>query len=155
MNVLYVVFKAALELRPDEDAYNKQARSNMRIVAIFDVRINRGRCEKRCTNYCVNFTVTRYTNYWSCHVARFTSCCVNCTIRCENLDNPTMQGGLIKTQRTYAGLVTMCGGIGGRGYICNICLRSTDMDRRAARSVVGMNDPRKCGELSRVQPLEA
>ena len=58
--VSYVVSKAALELRLDDDAYNRQACSRMRIMAILDMRINRGRQRKRDTNCCVNFTVARY-----------------------------------------------------------------------------------------------
>jgi len=43
MYVVHVVFKAASELGLDDDAYNKQAFSRMRIAAIFYVRMNRGR----------------------------------------------------------------------------------------------------------------
>jgi hypothetical protein len=42
MYVVCVVFKAALELGLDGDAYNRQACSRIRIVAIFDMRIKRG-----------------------------------------------------------------------------------------------------------------
>ena len=38
-----VVFKASQEFGLDDVAYNRQACSRMRIVAILDVRINRGR----------------------------------------------------------------------------------------------------------------
>ena len=38
-----VVIKAALELELDDDAYNRQAPSSMRIVAIFNMRVNRKR----------------------------------------------------------------------------------------------------------------
>jgi hypothetical protein len=46
LEVIYVacvVFKAAVELGRDDDAYNRQACSKMIIVAILDMRINRGR----------------------------------------------------------------------------------------------------------------
>ena len=39
--VVCVIFKAAIELRSDDDAYNRQACSRMRIVADFNVRISR------------------------------------------------------------------------------------------------------------------
>jgi hypothetical protein len=38
--------KASPELGLDDDAYNRQAYSRMRIVAIFDVRISRNDSEK-------------------------------------------------------------------------------------------------------------
>jgi hypothetical protein len=43
MYVVCALFKAASELGPDDDAYNRQACSKMIIVAIFDMRINKGR----------------------------------------------------------------------------------------------------------------
>ena len=47
MYVVCVVFKAAVELRLDDDAYNRQACSRMRIVAVFHVRISRKKTVKR------------------------------------------------------------------------------------------------------------
>jgi hypothetical protein len=43
MYVVYVVYKAVSELGLDDDAYKRQARSRMRIVAISNVRINKAR----------------------------------------------------------------------------------------------------------------